>query len=150
MNMPEIFDLSCVNEQGEKERVVMIHAAIMGSIERFLSIAIEHYAGAFPVWLAPEQVRMLPVADRHVEFADHFAEELKEKGIRADVDASSESVPKKVRNAEHMKVPVMLVVGDKEASGEVLSVRRYGVKEQATLGKDAFVQGLLEEIQQRK
>jgi len=149
MNMPESFDLSCANEQGEKERIVMIHAAIMGSIERFLSIAIEHYAGAFPVWLAPEQVRILPVADRHVEFARGFAAELVAKGIRADVDATTESVPKKVRTAEQMKVPVMLVVGDKEIAGEALAVRRYGVKEQASMGKEEFVQKLLDEISSR-
>jgi len=149
MNMPESFDLSCANEQGEKERIVMIHAAIMGSIERFLSIAIEHYAGAFPVWLAPEQVRILPVADRHVDFARGFAAELAEKGIRADVDATSVSVPKKVRSAEQMKVPVMLVVGDKEIGSDVLTVRRYGVKEQESMGKGEFMRKILDEISSR-
>ncbi|MBU1348819.1 threonine--tRNA ligase [Patescibacteria group bacterium] len=150
MNMPERFDLSCINEQGEAERIVMIHAAIMGSIERFLSIAIEHYAGAFPLWLAPEQVRLLPVADRHVEFGEALATELREKGLRVEVDASAESIPKKVRNAEHLKIPVMLVVGDKEAGGEALAVRRYGIKDQTTQSKDELVAGLLEEIRSRK
>lgn len=149
-NMPERFDLACVNEQGERERIVMIHCAIMGSLERFLSVLIEHYAGAFPVWLAPEQVRLLPVADRHAEFARRFRSELVAKGIRAGADESAESVPKKVRNAEQAKVPIMLVVGDKEASGELLTVRRYGVKEQATMSKDEFVENILKEIETKK
>ncbi|MCI0479024.1 threonine--tRNA ligase [Candidatus Uhrbacteria bacterium] len=149
-NMPERFGLTCVNEQAEAEPVVMIHCAIMGSIERFLSVLIEHYAGAFPLWLAPEQVRLLPVADRHVAFAETFAQELRSKGLRVEVDATAESVPKKVRNAERFKIPAMLVVGDKEAAGEPLAVRRYGVKEQETMTKDAFVEGMLEEVRLRK
>ncbi|MFH1078065.1 MAG: threonine--tRNA ligase [Patescibacteria group bacterium] len=150
MNMPERFDLSCVSETGEKERIVMIHAAIMGSIERFLSIAIEHYAGAFPLWLAPEQIRLMPVADRHVGFSETLAVELRSKGLRVEVDATAESVPKKVRNAEHFKIPVMLVVGDKEAAGEAMAVRRYGVKDQTTQTKDDLVAALLEEIRLKR
>jgi len=149
LNMPERFDLFCINEQAEKERIVMIHAAIMGSIERFLSIYIEHTAGAFPLWLSPEQVRVLPVADRHIEFASALAAELREAGLRVVVDETAESVGKKIRNAEKMKIPVMLVVGDKEASGDVLTVRRYGLKDQESHEKDAFVKRLLDEIETR-
>jgi threonyl-tRNA synthetase len=149
MNMPERFDLTCVNERGEHERIVMIHAAIMGSIERFLSIAIEHFAGAFPAWLAPVQVSVLPVADRHIDFASQLAEELKGQGLRVTVDRSAESVGKKIRNAEHGKIPAMLVVGDKEAAGEPLTVRRYGKKDQQLLAKEAFLEQIQNEIRLR-
>jgi len=149
MNMPERFDLTCVNERGEHERIVMIHAAIMGSIERFLAIAIEHFAGAFPAWLAPVQVSVLPVADRHIDFASQLAEELKGQGLRVTVDRSAESVGKKIRNAEHGKIPAMLVVGDKEAAGEPLTVRRYGKKEQQLLSKETFLEGFQNEIRLR-
>lgn len=149
MNMPERFDLTCINDKGEHERIVMIHAAIMGSIERFLSIAIEHYAGAFPVWLAPEQIRVLPVADRHNAFARSLAEELKKEGMRVETDESAESVGKKIRNAEHAKIPVMLVVGDKEVAGEALTVRRYGHKDQMSIEKGDFVKKILKEITDR-
>ncbi|MFH2232366.1 MAG: threonine--tRNA ligase [Patescibacteria group bacterium] len=148
-NMPERFELEYVDADGEKRRPVMLHRAILGSVERFIAILIEHYSGAFPLWLAPEQVRILPVADRHNEFAEGLAAELLEKGIRVEVDTTSESVSKKIRNAEHFKVPAMLVVGDKEASGEALSVRRYGVKEQESLSKDEFIEKTLKQIEER-
>ncbi len=150
MNLPERFDLFCINEESDRERIVMIHAAIMGSIERFLSILIEHHAGAFPLWMSPEQVRLLPVADRHHEFAEKFANELREKGVRAQMDLTAESVGKKIRGAEKDKVPVMLVLGDKEIDGGEFMVRRYGKEEQESLTKEAFIEGLLEEIQNRK
>ncbi|MFH1838972.1 MAG: threonine--tRNA ligase [Patescibacteria group bacterium] len=148
-NMPERFELEYVDADGEKRRPVMLHRAILGSVERFIAILIEHYSGAFPLWLAPEQVRILPVADRHNEFAEGLAAEMLEKGIRVEVDTTSESVSKKIRNAEHFKVPAMLVVGDKEASGEALSVRRYGVKEQESLSKDEFIEKTLKQIEER-
>lgn len=150
MNMPERFDLVCVNEKGEHERIVMIHAAIMGSIERFLAVAIEHYAGAFPLWLAPEQIRVLPVADRHIEFAKKLMGELQERGLRADVDETSESVGKKIRAAEQMKIPAMIVVGDREAEGGDLTIRRYGSKDQQTMSKEESVKQWLEEIRERR
>mgnify|MGYP005844202165 CR=1 FL=1 len=123
MNMPERFDLSCVNEKGEEERIVMIHAAIMGSIERFLSILIEHYAGAFPFWLAPVQVEIIPIADRHNEFAEKMREALQEKQIRADLNDKSESMQKKIRTAQKAKIPYMLVIGDKEVDAGEVNVR---------------------------
>ncbi|HEU0050737.1 MAG TPA: threonine--tRNA ligase [Patescibacteria group bacterium] len=149
MNMPERFDLVCINEGGDRERIVMIHCAIMGSIERFLSIAIEHFAGAFPLWMAPIQVSVLPVADRHVLFAQTLANELSEHGIRTSVDESSESVGKKIRQAEKLKVPRMLVVGDKEANGGELTVRTRGEKDQAMLSKDKFIEQTLHAIRER-
>ncbi len=129
MNMPERFDLTCTNESGEAERIVMIHAAIMGSIERFLSIAIEHFAGAFPLWLSPEQVRVASVSEAHIPAAEQLAAQLRQAGLRVHVDASNESVGKKIRAAEMAKVPYSIVFGDKEASGEPLQVRVRGQKD---------------------
>lgn len=115
-NQPEGFDLVCINESGERERIVMIHCAIMGSLERFLSIMIEHTAGKFPVWVAPEQVRIASVnqEDTTLAFVAKLEEDAKKHGLRVHVDNENESVGKKIRNAEKAKVPYMLVVGDKE------------------------------------
>jgi threonyl-tRNA synthetase len=148
-NQPNRFELEYVDADGEKKRPVMIHRAILGSVERFLGILIEHYAGAFPLWLSPVQIAILPVADRHVEFASALATELRGYGFRVEVDTSVESVGKKIRNAEKSKVPMMLVVGDKEASGEPLTVRRYGQAEQQSVAKDALIEQLKTEIQER-
>lgn len=156
MNMPERFDLSCVNENGEHERIVMIHAAIMGSIERFLSIAIEHFSGAFPLWLAPVQIAVLPVADRHIEFARTLSRELQSHDLRVSVDDSAESVGKKIRDAEKSKIPVMLVVGDAEMGGgttqqsPLLTVRRRGNTKQHTLSKQELIERLSKEIAARQ
>lgn len=122
-NMPERFDLSCVNEKGEKERIVMLHCAIMGSIERFLSILIEHYAGAFPFWLSPEQVRILPIADRHMEFAEEVKKALVAQDIRVEIDERGERLPAKIRAAQLEKVPHMIVIGDQEVESKKVNVR---------------------------
>jgi threonyl-tRNA synthetase len=124
-NQPEGFNLTCVNEQGEEERIVMVHAAIMGSIDRFLSVYIEHTAGRFPVWLAPEQVRIITVnqEDTTLELATRIYSEAKKLGLRTLVDNSNESVGKKIRAAELMKVPYTVVIGDKEIAGGELSPR---------------------------
>jgi len=122
MSQPESFDLTCINEEGQKERIVMIHAAIMGSIERFLSILIEHTAGAFPVWLSPIQARVVPVSDKHGDYASEIVEALKAAGIRADADLANESLGKKIRAAKGEKIPYVLVVGDAEVEAKTLSV----------------------------
>jgi len=122
-NQPEGFDLTCINEQGEKERIVMVHAAVMGSIERFLSVYIEHVAGKFPIWLAPEQVRIITLNQDSniVDFAQTMASEAKKLGVRVYVDSDNESVGKKIRSAELMKVPYTVVIGQKEVdSGELV------------------------------
>ncbi|MBD3251946.1 threonine--tRNA ligase [Candidatus Uhrbacteria bacterium] len=138
-NLPERFELEYTNTEGEKERPVMIHRAILGSVERFLSILIEHYAGAFPAWLAPVQVQVVPVADRHNAFSDTLRDDLLAQGIRAEVDDATESVGKKIRKAELRKVPYMVVVGDKESSGEPLTVRVRGEVDQQSLEKQALI-----------
>lgn len=114
MNLPDRFDLTCTNEKGEKERIVMIHCAIMGSIERFAAVLIEHLSGNFPLWLSPEQIRIIPVADVHHEYARHVYEELKAIGIRAVLDDSNESLGKRIRGAKTDRLPFFVVVGDAE------------------------------------
>jgi threonyl-tRNA synthetase len=147
INMPERFNLTCVNEQGEKERVVMIHAAIMGSIERFLSIFIEHHGGGFPLWLAPTQVSILPVSsEKHAEGAHAFAQKLRARGLRVDVDDSSETVGKKIRRHAQLKVPYVVVVGDKELSGGDWQIRVRGQEEPLIASLPHFIDRLMEDI----
>lgn len=113
-NQPERFDLTCVNEKGEKERIVMIHAAIMGSIERLLAVLIEHTGGAFPYWLSPVQVMVLPITDTQKKYAEEVFEKLEQAGIRAEIDCRAESLGKKIREAKMEKVPYLIVIGEKE------------------------------------
>jgi len=122
-NMPERFDLSCVNEKGEKERIVMLHAAIMGSIERFLSILIEHFAGNFPVWLSPVQVKILPITDRSIDYAGSVLQELKSNNIRVELDDRAETLQAKIRDGQMEKTPYMIILGDKESEANTISVR---------------------------
>jgi len=123
MNQPDRFDLVCTNEKGERERIVMIHAAIMGSIERFLAVAIEHFAGAFPVWLAPVQATVLPVSDKFSGYGKKIHEALLAEGIRAEWNDPNESLGKRIRAAEMMKIPYILVVGEKEEKDGSVAVR---------------------------
>jgi threonyl-tRNA synthetase len=122
-NLPERFDMTYIGQDGEAHRPYMIHRALLGSMERFMGVLIEHYAGAFPLWLAPVQVVMVPITDRHVAYAEKVAEDLRAAGLRVDVDASSERMNKKIRNAQLQKVPYMLVVGDKEVEEGAVAVR---------------------------
>ena len=118
MNQPERFDLTCINEKGEKERIVMIHCAIMGSIERFSAVLIEHLGGVFPLWLSPVQAKILPVSEKHAAYAEEVYTKMKAGGIRVELDASNESLGKRIRNAKLEKVPYFLVVGDEEVKSE--------------------------------
>ncbi len=153
-NMPERFDLFCINEQGEQERIVMVHAAIMGSIERFLSVYIEHCAGNFPVWLAPVQAVVLPISDdKHGKFAQKMViDKLREliPGIRIELDNRSESVGKRIREAATQKVPYLLVVGDKEMDSMSVAVRGRGDQDLGVQSIDAFANMLKEEILNKK
>ncbi len=125
MNQPERFDLTCTNEKGEKERIVMIHAAIMGSIERFMSVIIEHFAGSFPLWCAPVQAVVLPVSDKVAAYGNKVLEALREAGVRAEFAEPTESLGKRIREAEIQKIPYTLVVGEKEEAAESVSIRHY-------------------------
>ncbi len=149
MNMPERFDLTCVNEKGEKERIVMIHAAIMGSIERFMSILIEHTAGNFPLWLSPEQIRVIPVAEAHHDYAQHVFDGLIDIGIRATLDASNETLGKRIRAAKNDKLPYFVVIGDKEVAAKNLTLEsRDGGSRQVEL--EALGNDLLAEVETKK
>ncbi len=131
MNMPERFGLYCINEKGEKERIVMIHAAIMGSMERFISVLLEHTGGKLPFWLSPVQVVIIPVADRHLDYAKEVSKKLESAGFRVEVDDKGDTVSSKIRKFQELKLPYAVVVGDKEVAGETISVRsREGEQEQ--------------------
>ncbi|MFQ5933519.1 MAG: His/Gly/Thr/Pro-type tRNA ligase C-terminal domain-containing protein, partial [Dehalococcoidia bacterium] len=117
------FDLSFIGEDGREHRPFMVHRALLGSLERFMGVLIEHYGGAFPVWLAPVQSVIIPITDGHLDYANRVAEELQSAGLRVEVDERSERMNLKIREAQLQKVPYMLVVGDNEVSGQSLSVR---------------------------
>lgn len=149
MNMPERFELEFTNEAGTKERVVMIHAAIMGSIERYLSIIIEHFAGAFPLWLSPVQVKILPVGEKFLDYAKSVHQSLVDAGIRSELDESNETLGKKVRGAKVEKVPYWIVVGAKEETEKTVTLEsRAGSKD--TLPLTELSSRLLKEIQEKK
>lgn len=124
--MPERFDLEYIGEDGEKHRPVIIHRALMGSLERFMGIITEHYAGAFPVWLAPVQVIILPISDKHNDYTNKIKSQISKADIRVEVDLRSESIGKKIRDAQLQKIPYMLIVGDKEMKSKKIAVRRSG------------------------
>ncbi|MFH1375752.1 MAG: threonine--tRNA ligase [Patescibacteria group bacterium] len=137
-NLPERFELNYTGPDGEKHRPVMIHRAIIGAVERFLGVYLEHTAGELPDWLAPEQARLIPVAAEFVKDCEKFAEELQKKGGRVGIDKSNESLSKKIRNGELMKIPYLLVVGEKEAKAKKVTIRERGKKEQETVALAAF------------
>lgn len=145
--LPGRFGLEYTGSDGEKHCPVMIHRVVFGSIERFIGVITEHFAGAFPVWLAPVQVEILPIADRHAEYADKIKAELDALGIRAETDLRNEKIGYKIREARLQKIPYMLVVGDKEAESGTVSVRRRGEdKELGTMSLEEFKEKILNEI----
>lgn len=145
--LPGRFGLEYTGSDGEKHCPVMIHRVVFGSIERFIGVITEHFAGAFPVWLAPVQVEILPIADRHAEYADKIKAELDALGIRAETDFRNEKIGYKIREARLQKIPYMLVVGDKEAESGTVSVRRRGEdKELGTMSLEEFKEKILIEI----
>ena len=149
VSMPESFDLTCINEKGEKERIIMIHAAIMGSIERFLSVLIEHFAGAFPIWLSPIQATILPISDNQNEWAEKVYEELKAEGIRVEIDKNNETLGKKIRAAELQKIPYILVVGEKEIEAKAVAIRKRGKGDIGQIKLDKFISQLQKEVKEK-
>ncbi len=147
--MPQRFDLEYVGEDGLKHRPIMIHRAIFGSIERFIGILIEHFAGKFPVWLAPTQVKILPITDRTLEYADEVCKTLAENGIRCEVDRRSEKIGYKIREAKMEKVPYVLVVGDREAEEGTVNVNKRGVEEKETVELKKFVKKIVKENKEK-
>ena len=139
MQLPEKFDLTYVGEDGQKHRPVMIHRVVYGSIERFIGILIENYAGAFPTWLAPVQVKILPITDRHMDYAFELKKKMFDLGLRVEVDDRNEKVGYKMREAQVKKIPYMLVVGDQEMESGTVNMRKHGEKDTATMPVDEFI-----------
>ena len=148
-NLPERFDLTYVGEDNRQHRPYMVHRALLGSMERFLGVLIEHYGGAFPPWLAPVQVRLLPVADRHHAYATSVAERLRGEGVRVECDGRNEKIGLKVREAEVQKIPYVLVVGDKESAAGTVSVRLRGGQDRGVMPLADFMASLAPERKPR-
>lgn len=149
-NLPERFKLEYVAEDGKAHQPIMIHRALMGSLERFFGILIEHYGGNFPLWLAPVQAVILPIADRHHEYAQEMQKKLRSAGIRSELDSRNEKVGFKIREAEVKKIPYMLVIGDKEVESQKISVRHKGDGDKGAVEIDALVQTLTDEINSKQ
>jgi len=146
MNMPARFNLVCTNEKGEDEQVAMLHAAIMGSLERFLAVLIEHTGGAFPVWLSPVQAAVLPISEKHADYGAQILEKLATSGIRAEMPPADDTLGKRIRAAEMQKTPYILVVGENEIKENTVTVRERGNDEQMTESLDTFLSRIEEKI----
>jgi threonyl-tRNA synthetase len=147
---PQRFEMEYVDDHGARVQPVMIHRALYGSIERFMGVITEHFAGAFPTWLAPVQVALVPIADRHLDYAHKVAKRLKEHHVRVEVDASDNTMGAKIRHHQMQKVPYMLVLGDNEESTETLSVRTRSGEEKRDVPVDGFVDDIVAEITARR
>ena len=149
MNLPERFNVEYIGEDGQKHRTIMIHRACFGSMERFIGILTEHYAGAFPTWMAPVQVKVLPISEKHVEYANQLAKQMRHDYVRVEVDDRNEKIGYKIRQAQMEKVPYMLVVGDKEMEDNSVNVRKHGGDELGTVPFDEFFNSIIIEIKER-
>ncbi|MDO4291788.1 MAG: threonine--tRNA ligase [Eubacteriales bacterium] len=148
--LPQRFELEYVGADGEKHRPIMIHRVVFGSIERFIGILIEHFAGAFPTWLAPVQVKVLPISDKYMDYAQSVQQKLADAGIRAEVDTRSEKIGYKIREAQTAKIPYMLVVGQKEAEEGTVSVRSRAAGDEGARTLEAFTADILKEIETKE
>jgi len=144
--MPERFGLQYTDSEGNKQTPIMIHRAIAGSLERFMAIIIEHFAGNFPLWLCPTQLAVIPVADVHSEYATEISTTLKEAGFRVELDTSNESMGKKIRNAKKMKLPYFIVIGDKEVESKTLTLQSRDTGESETLSIEELLAKLNEQM----
>ena len=150
MQLPERFDVNYIGEDGEKHRAVMLHRAGYGSLERFIGILIEHYAGAFPTWIAPVQAKIIPVTEKNLEYAKSVAAAMSESDIRVEVEEANETLGYKIRKAQMEKVPYMIIVGDQEMKGHTISVRSRKNGDQGTQSLPMFVANLIREIKERE
>ncbi|MDD6468020.1 MAG: threonine--tRNA ligase [Erysipelotrichaceae bacterium] len=151
MNLPERFDLTYIDQDGSKKRPVMVHRVIFGSVERFIGILIEHFGGAFPLWLAPQQVSIIPVnGEVHLEYCEKIKAMLDEHHISSKIDARNEKLGYRIREAQMKKIPVEIVVGDGEVENESVTVRRYGSQEKQTVSLEQFVCDLIAEIEEKR
>lgn len=149
MNLPERFQIEYIGEDGQKHRPIMIHRACFGSMERFIGILTEHYAGAFPTWMAPVQVKILPISEKHVEYAKELAKQMHRDYVRVEVDNRSEKIGYKIRQAQMAKVPYMLVAGDKEVEEGTVNVRKHGGDELGSVPFEEFFNSIKIEIKER-
>lgn len=147
--MPERFDLVYTDQDGTQKHPIMLHRAIIGSAERMMMILIEHFGGAFPAWLSPVQVTILPISEKTMEYSESVLKQLQEKGIRVELNRDADSLGKKIRNAEASKVPYMLIVGEKEAEGKMVSVRQRGQKDLGTMSVDDFANKVVKEVEEK-
>ena len=145
--LPQRFELEYIGADGEKHRPIMIHRVVFGSIERFIGILIEHFAGAFPTWLAPVQVRVLPISEKYMDYAENVKKKLDEAGIRVELDTRSEKIGYKIREAQQAKIPYMLVVGQKEEEDGTVAVRSRAAGDEGTKSLDAFITDIQKEIE---
>jgi threonyl-tRNA synthetase len=145
----ERFDLYFINEKSEKERPLIIHRAPLSTHERFIGFLLEHYAGKFPLWLNPQQVSLLPISDKYQEYSEKVLNILKKHDIRALIDDRSEKTGKKIRDAEMKKVPLMLILGEKEQTDNTVTVRKQGGEDLGSMSIEAFVQLVEAEIKQQ-
>ena len=148
-NLPEKFDVNYIGEDSKRHRPIMIHRALMGSLERFFGVLIEHYAGAFPTWLAPVQAMVMTITDKHIPYADGVLEKLRKAGIRAEIDKRNEKIGYKIREAQMQKVPYMLVIGDKEMESEGVAVRKRSGEDLGFMEIDGFIAMIKEECMQK-
>ncbi|MEG0727249.1 MAG: threonine--tRNA ligase, partial [Erysipelothrix sp.] len=150
MNLPERFDLTYVAEDGTKKRPIMLHRAIFGSIERFIGILIEHFGGAFPVWLAPTQVEIIPVnTEFHMDYAYEVAKQLEEQGVRVHVDGRNEKLGYRLREAQVNKIPLQVIIGDKEIENKSVNLRRFGERAQNPFSLNEFLELVDNEIKNK-
>ncbi len=149
MLLPEKFDLNYIGEDGEKHRPIMVHRVVYGSIERFIGILIENYAGAFPVWLAPVQIKLLPITDAHFAYAKELGEKFFNLNLRAEIDDRNEKINKKIRDSQVRKIPYTIVIGDKEVETGILPIRKYSVKDSVSMSVDDFISYVEEKISAR-
>ena len=149
MQLPQRFDATYIGQDGEKHRPVMIHRVLLGSIERFIGILIEHYAGKFPVWIAPTQVKILPISDKYNDYAKAVKDALFAKGLRVEIDDRAEKMGFKIREAQLEKVPYMLVVGEKEAAENQVAVRSRDKGEMGSMNLADFVSMVVKEDAER-
>jgi len=149
--LPQKFDLTYIGNDGEQHRPVVIHRGVVSTMERFVAFLTEETKGAFPTWLAPMQVEIIPVnVDLHYDYARNLQDELKSQGVRVEIDDRNEKMGYKIREAQMQKIPYQLVVGDKEMKNNEVNVRKYGSQDQETVEKDDFIWNLVDEIRLKK
>lgn len=149
-NEPERFDMTFVDKDGVEKRPYMIHRALLGSIERFFGVLIEHYAGAFPPWLSPEQIKIIPVGETFFDYAKELERRLRKEGLRVSADLGDDRMNAKIRNAQQQKIPYMVIIGDREAQNDQVSVRLRTGKQENGLSTQAFIDMVKQKVENKE